>query len=334
MATITDVAERAQVSVATVSRALRGLPNVAVETRERVHRAAEELEYVADPSASRLAARRTSTVGLVVPALGKWYYSQIFAGVESVLAAAGVDVLPFPLIDRTAHHRFLERLPFRKRVDGLIFVDVPMDEQQADRLQADGTSVLVVGAESRRFSSLIVDDVLGARMAADHLLSLGHDRIGLLGGGDTEAFAFTVPNSRRLGFIQGLQAQGLHPDPSLHVDAEVSMRGGVLAMQQVLGHSDRPTAVFALSDEMAIGAMQVASSLGMEIPGDLSIVGFDDHDVSEYIGLTTIRQDVIELGATAATWMLDITRVREGGRRHVQRPQLIVRRTTAKPGHL
>ena len=330
MATINDVAARAQVSVATVSRALRGLPNVADDTRERVLRAAEELQYVADPSASRLAAGRTSTVGLALPMLGTWYYGQFFAGVESVLADHGMDVLTFPLSRPGARERFLTWMPFRKRVDALVVVDVPLSDAHLDRLSQAGVGAVLVGTESARFSTLRLENAQGARAATEHLLGLGHERIGLIGGGPREPYLFRVPEERRDGFVQAHERRGLTVDPDLVVDAPISMSGGAEAMQVLLHADDPPTAVFAMSDEMAIGAMQLATSLHLDVPHDVSIVGFDDHSVSEFIGLTTVRQDVVGFAARAAE--LALASLVPGARlRHeVERPRLVVRSSTTR----
>lgn len=331
MPTITDVAERAGVSVATVSRALRGLPNVSPATRDRVRRAADELAYVVDPSASRLAAGRTSTVGLVLPRLGQWYYSQLLARVDVILREAALDVLPMPLSSVEVQQRFLHELPFRKRVDALIVVDIPMTESQLDRLSETNVAVVTVGVASDRFSSFTIDNAHGTRQATDHLVGLGHRRIGIMGGG-VAAFEFTNMADRLRGYEESLQHRGIVVDPFLHVPAAVNLRGGAQSMQDLLQRADRPTAVVAMSDEMAIGAIQSARQFGARVPEDLSVVGFDDHEVSEFIGLTTVRQDVAAQGEWAARWVLDRLAHRSHLVHEVQRPELIVRSTTARPG--
>jgi LacI family transcriptional regulator, repressor for deo operon, udp, cdd, tsx, nupC, and nupG len=333
-ATIDDVAKAAGVSVATVSRALRGLPNVAPSTRDRVLAAAGELQYVAHPQASRLAARRSLTVGLVVPMLGQWYYAQLFSGVEAELAAAGYDVLPYTLAGAQGIDDFLEQLPFRKRVDGLIVVDAPLAEAELERLVAGGLPALTVGYRRPGVSSLTVDNVGASRIAVGHLTGLGHRRVAMIGGIEDDPFHFSVPVDRRRGYLDALAAVGLAAEPRLIVPGNFSLEGGVDAMHRLLHLDDPPTAVFACSDEMAIGAMQVARDAGLDVPGDLSVVGFDDHDVSEYLGLTTVRQDVVDLGERAASALL-AQLAPEGsppGEQHeVQPTRLVVRRSTAPP---
>lgn len=330
--TIEDVATRAEVSVATVSRALRGLPNVAPSTRERVLDAAHDLRYVADPAAARLASGRSVTVGLVVPMFGQWYYATAFSGVESRLTAAGYDLLPYTTSGPGGLDLFLHRLPFRKRVDGLIVVDAPQVSDQLVQVARDGVRVVTVGQRTDHASSLVVENEAAARLAVNHLTGLGHRRIALIGGLDDDPFAFTAPRDRRRGYLDALAAADIDVDPDLLVPGNFSLEGGAEAMHRLLHLGTPPTAVFAMSDEMAIGAAQVARDTGLRVPEDLSVVGFDDHDVAAYVGLTTVRQDVLRTGERAAELLLQQL---AGG--HVEvvhetiATRLMVRRTTGPP---
>ncbi len=331
--TIDDVARRADVSVATVSRALRGLPNVAPSTRMRVLQAAEELQYVSNPSASQLAGGRSLTVGLVVPMLGQWYYSRVFTGVEGVVGAAGYDVLPFTLSGPGGVSRFVESLPFRRRVDGLVLVDAPLDDDQIAAVVGAGATLVTMGLLVDGIAGLAVDNVAAARLAVGHLTGLGHERIALIGGADDDPFRFSAPVDRQRGYQEALTAAGIDYRPELAVAGNFSLEGGAEAMHHLLTLDEPPTAVFAGSDEMAIGAMQVARDAGLRVPEELSIVGIDDHDVSEYIGLTTIRQDVVAQGERAAQLLLEqLDPERAQPPAHERHPtRLVVRRTTAPP---
>lgn len=331
-ATIEDVARRADVSMATVSRALRGLPNVAPSTRDRVLVAASDLRYVADPSASRLAGGRCLTVGLVVPMLGQWYFSKLYSGVEGVLAAAGYEVLPFTLSGPGGVDRFLRTLPFRKRVDGLVLADTPFDERQFERVAGAGVTLVTVGMTGTTASGLAVDNVAAARLAVGHLTGLGHRRIALIGGLDDDPFGFSTPVDRFRGYQEAIKLAGLAYEPELAVPGHFSLEGGAEAMHRLLALGHPPSGVFACSDEMAIGAMQVAREAGLRVPEDLSIVGIDDHDVSGYVGLTTVHQDVVGQGERAAQLLLD--RLTEGSQEiihEVYPTRLVVRRTTGPP---
>jgi LacI family transcriptional regulator, repressor for deo operon, udp, cdd, tsx, nupC, and nupG len=331
-ATIDDVARRAQVSVATVSRALRGLPNVAPSTRTRVLEAAQDLRYVADPSASRLAGGKSRTIGLVVPMLGQWYYSKIFSGVEAVVAAAGYDLLPYTAGAPGSVTRFLDALTPRRRVDGLLIVDVQLEPAAFARLDAVGMDVVTIGLERPGMPGLRIDNAAAARLAVGHLTGLGHERIALIGGIEDDPFHFSTPVDRFGGYRDALRAAGLPYRPELAVPGNFSLEGGAEAMNSLLTLDEPPTAVFACSDEMAIGAMQVAQDAGLRVPGQLSIVGFDDHDVAEYVGLTTIRQDVSGLGERAAQLLLSHLHGEQRAEGHEVHPtRLIVRRTTGPP---
>jgi LacI family transcriptional regulator, repressor for deo operon, udp, cdd, tsx, nupC, and nupG len=333
--TIEDVARRARVSVATVSRALRGLPNVAPSTRERVLEAARSLEYVADPSASRLAGGRSRTVALVVPMIGQWFYAKLFSGVEAVVVAAGYDLLPITLSGPDGPARFVETLPFRKRADGVVLADVPLTDDGLRRVAGAGVPVVALGLDTDLVPALAVDNTAGARLAVGHLTGLGHGRIALIGGMVDDPFHFSVPVERFRGYQLALAASGLREDPHLVVPGNFSLEGGAEAMSRLLALDHPPTAVFACSDEMAIGAMQVARDAGLRIPEDLSVVGFDDHDVAEYVGLTTIRQDVIGQGERVAAMLLALLAdpgLAVASPRPVRHPaRLVVRRTTAPP---
>lgn len=331
-ATIEDVALKAGVSVATVSRALRGLPNVAPATRDRVMAVARELHYVADPAAARLASGRNLVVGYVVPRMSQWYYATLFGAVEEVVGSAGYDVLPFTMAGPGGVARFIDELPFRKRVDGIIVADAPLDEAQLDRVVQARVPMVTIGVRSTSATSLVVDNEAAARMAVRHLTGFGHRRIALIGGADDDPFRFSVPVERRAGYLGALASAGLQPHPELAVAGNFSFDGGAEAMQRLLALDDPPTAVFACSDEMAIGAMQVARDAGLDVPGDLSIIGFDDHDVARFVGLTTIRQDLETLGTHSARLLLDQINQPSAEPVHERLPtRLVVRRTTGPP---
>jgi LacI family transcriptional regulator, repressor for deo operon, udp, cdd, tsx, nupC, and nupG len=328
-ATIEDVAVRAGVSVATVSRALRSLPNVAPATRERVLAAAYELDYVADPYASGLAKGRTMALGLVVPMLGSWYYAKLFSAVESVVADVGYELRPFTMTGPGGIERFLLDLPFRKRVDALLVADPLEGPEELERIADAGVPMLTLGARTPFAPSLTIDNVSAARSAVGHLTGLGHRRIAMLGGTQDDPFHFSAAVDRHRGYADALRAAGTAPLPSLSVPADLGLDGGAEAMARVLSLRHPPTAVFACSDEMAIGAMQVARDAGFEVPRQLSIVGFDDHDVAAHVGLTTVRQDVVGLGERAAHRLLGLLDAGERAHQHEIHPtRLVVRRST------
>lgn len=331
-ATIEDVAARAQVSVATVSRALRGLPNVAPSTRARVEAAATELRYRPDPNASRLAAGNSGAIGVAVPFLGAWYFSQVLAGVEAVLAPAGYDLLVYCAAGPEDRRRFLsDALPVRKRVDGLVLVDIHLPDPDADAWAASGVCVVTIGQRTSRFPSVLIDNRAAAASAVRHLVELGHREIAMIDSED-DRYHFTVPELRRRGCEDVLDEAGLRLRDDHVAHALFTVDSGRAAMLQLLDAPVPPTAVFAASDEMAIGALQAARDRGVDVPGDLSVVGFDDHDLSGAFGLTTVRQPVVDIGGRAASLLLAELAAGAPGGEHVVMPtELVVRSSTSRP---
>ena len=330
-ARIEDVATLAHVSVATVSRALRGLPNVAASTRQRVVEAAATLAYRPDPHASRLAAGRTFTIGMAVPLLGRWYFSQVIAGAHEVLAESGYDLLLVGVDTLAAARRFVtEWAVIQKRVDGLVLADLRLDDDEIEELQSVGAAVATIGSRHAAFSSVTIDNRAAAVLAVQHLIDLGHRRIGLIGGAPTIPSPNSVPHERRAGYRQALVAAGITAEAGLETASDFTVGGGATGMRRLLALPKPPSAVFAMSDEIAMGAMQVVRQAGLRIPGDLSIIGFDDHDLAGVASLSTIRQPVERSGALAARFILDAIQDGTGAQHAVEDVELIVRGTTAR----
>lgn len=305
-ATILDVAKAAGVSVATVSRALRGLPNVAPATRERVIAAASELAYRPDPNAARLAAGRSQSVGIAVPVLDSWFFSRVIAGAEHTLSEAGYDVLIFAAHPVEQGGRFVAEVgPVQQRLDGLILAELVVSPEEAGSWRDRDAQVVSVGPEVAHYPSVGIDDYAGGRMAMEHLIRLGHRDIALIGGVAEPPFHFAVPGDRRRAYRDALADAGLPRREGYDVVGDFSVAGGARAMGRLLATGDPlPSAVFAMSDEMAMGAMRAARERGIRIPEQLSLIGFDDHEMADVVDLTTIHQDVPERGARAAQLML------------------------------
>lgn len=330
---IEAVARLAGVSTATVSRALRGLPNVSAEARQRVLEAAEQLDYVASPSASRLASGRTRSVGVVMPYIGRYFFSQVLAGAEAVLREAGYDVLLYALPDDRARDRFFAQMPVRRRVDAVLIITLPLSADQVDQFRALRVPVASVGVPMPGITAVGIDDRAAARTATTHLVNLGHERIAMIGGGVSEAEPnrFTTPELRRDGYRDALTDAGLPLRPEYEVDGTYTARGGERAMAQLLSLPRPPTAVFAQSDRMAMGAMHALRALGLNCPRDVSIVGFDDHEVADPLDLTTMAQPMPEQGAAAAEQLL--AALAGGTPTDVVLPtSLVLRASTSPPG--
>ncbi|HEV7624438.1 MAG TPA: LacI family DNA-binding transcriptional regulator [Amnibacterium sp.] len=333
MTSIHDVARHTGVSTATVSRALRGLPNVSPKTREAVQAAAAELGYVPSPSAAGLSSGRHRAIAMVVPSMGRWFYTEVVEGVDSVLRREGYDAFLIDLaIGPGKRQRLFHNSLLRKRADAVIALGIDFSKEERRELRSLAMPSIIVGAAVRGVRSVGVDDQAATVAAMEHLLGLGHTRIAHIGGEDEYGMDYTVALARRSGWGQTLQAHGLTPRVDWFASGGFLMPQAKVAAQAVLSPADRPTAIFAGSDEMAFGVLVAAQELGLRVPEDLSVIGIDDHSWSETYGLTTIRQNPHEQGAVAAKLMLDEL----GGVRTRQRViradwQLVVRRTTAPP---
>lgn len=299
---IAEVARLAGVSTATVSRALSGRGHVSAAARERVVAAARELGYVVSQAASSLASGRTRNVGIVLPFLSRWYFTSVLEGAQQRLMRSGYDVTLYNLAGdggerRTVFEHFLQR----QRVDAVIAVSLELTEPEVTSLHALGKPLVGVGGPIPGVRTLAIDDVAVATLATEHLIGLGHSRIGLIGG-DVESDAdFHLPTKRRQGWEAAMREAGLPIAESRVANADFTVQGGYRAAKQLLGAPlrDRATAIFAASDEMAFGAMLAARDLGLSVPLDVSIVGVDDHDMADFFGLTTIAQFPGAQGALA-----------------------------------
>lgn len=305
MTSIKDVARAVDVSTATVSRALRGLPGVSETTRSRIVAEAERLGYEPSPSAVGLASGRTRTVAVIVPFVTQWYFAQVIQGAEAPLREAGYDLLLYNLGGRPeARQRVFSTSLLAKRADAVLLLGLKPSPEELDRLLTLGRPVALVGADAPGLGGVHIDDVAAARLATEHLLSLGHRRIGYIGGSLTTAVDFTAPSARLEGYRSALAAAGIPRDPALEDIGDFTVAGGGAAGRRLLAGPGRPTAIFAASDEMAIGVLRAARDLGIAVPEELSVVGVDDHELAEFFDLTTIAQPVREHGRLAAEQVL------------------------------
>ncbi|MEE8601206.1 LacI family DNA-binding transcriptional regulator [Euzebya tangerina] len=331
-ATMADVAERAGVSVATVSRALANNPNVASATRQRVQRAAEDLAFRRNEVASNLRRGATRNIAVAVPALNHWYSAEVVSGAQTFLADRDYDTV-VAVIDEPGGLRrlFADADPSRSRVDGLVVVDVPIPADALRELRRMGVPTATTGRLVPDVPGVMIDDVAVGRMATAHLLALGHSRIGLIKGESRPPFQFDSSERRYQGFLEA-HAQGDLEPAGLEASGNYSLRGGYDAARQLLGRRGRPpTALFCMSDRMAVGALIALREMGLAVPADVSVVGVDGHQLADAYGLSTVRQPVPAIGATGAELLLECL-ADPATNRHVVLPaDLLIRETTGTP---
>lgn len=343
MAGINEVAARAAVSTATVSRALSGRGYVAEATRARVLAAARELGYVVSSSASGLASGRTRNVGVVVPSLSHWFFATVVEGIQTLLQERGYDLTLYNFAGGPgARARVFDELLLRQRVDAVLAVGLELTADEVSLLHSLNKPLVGLGGPIEHVPSLQIDDRAAMRLAVEHLIGLDHTRIAFIGGTPDLDRDFHLPTRRQLGYRDALDHAGIALAPELEFGADFTLAGGHRAARQLLGTPGaRPTAIAVASDEMAIGALIAARDLGLRVPEDLSVVGLDDHPHAEFFGLTTVAQHPACQGRRAAELLTDlIARGETGGEpapaeANITLPiELVVRSSSSRPAAL
>ncbi len=329
--TLVDVARRAGVSLATASRAMNASYGVSPATRERVLAAAEELAYVVSPEASRLAGGRTGRVGLVVPHIDRWFFGSLVAGAESALDDAGLDVLLFHVGDADDRRDFFQRLPARRKIDGLVVVGFPVLAPERERLELLGVSIVSAGGQQEAYPYACIDDYEAGTTAVTHLVNLGHRRIAMIEAVDPDQPGWPALPPRSAAYHDVLDGAGLRPEPGLVATVPWGGEAGADAMAQLLSRPEPPTAVYAHSDEIAVGAIRTARRAGLDVPTDISVVGIDDHPVAALTDLTTVAQPVRAIGERAAATLLQMIDGALSPTSTTFPTRLVVRRSTAPP---
>ncbi len=337
MAGIEDVAKLAGVSTATVSRALSGKDHVSAKAQAKVMAAAAELGYTASHSAYTLATGRNRNIGVVMPYLDRWFFSAILQETDSKLIEHGYDLTLYNLSGGDARRSkiFNEFLP-RKRVDAVLTVAVRPSSAELEALNQLKKPIIGVGGTIPGAKTLALDDIKAGRLATEHLISLGHVKIANIGESPFSDREFNQPNLRRLGYLEALESAGIEARKIWQVQTDYTVMDAYRVAKQLLGDPhNRPTAVFCNSDEMAFGTIMAAKDLGLRVPLDISVIGIDNHDMSEFYGLTTIDQRVREQGSIAAQMLLDLLDDKEFETRgNVEEtiewpPRLLIRSSTA-----
>ncbi len=326
MATMKEVAERAGVSTATVSRVLAGRKGAGPTVRARVEQAVRDLDFQPNRLAAGLRARQRKVVGLIIPDLQNPFFTGVVAGLESVLCSAGYTLLlchSDGLAEREEVHFGVLR---GEGIAGLVLIPGNESEARYDVLRLWKVPVVAVDRSPRGLETdlVCVTNREGARMAVEHLLRLGHTGIALINGPRN----LDVSQERLAGFRDALQAAGLTERKSFVAFGDFRQAGGYAAMNGLLKQTPHPRAVLIANNLMTLGALQAIHAAGLRIPGDVAVIGFDDMPWAATLlpPLTAVAQPAEELGRTAGRLLLD--RIQDPGRmiRQVVLPtQLIIR---------
>lgn len=303
MVTIKDVAREAGVSVATVSRACNGSAAVTEDTRRHVLDIAARLGYTPHGAARSLITNRTSTIGVLLPDLYGEFFSEVIRGVDQAAQRGGYHLLVSSSHDESREIVAAFRA-MRGRVDGLLVMSPDLDARAAVHEFTDRFPVVLLNcpAEADRYDSIVIDNLDGARAIVRHLIELGHRRIAMITGRERNYDSV----ERRRGFREVVREAGIAGEDALEITGDFSEASGFRAAAALLEAPRRPTAIFAANDSMAIGALSALRAGSLRVPEDISVAGFDDIPMAQYMNppLTTVHVDISALGALATERLL------------------------------
>ncbi len=303
-ATISDVAAASGVGVGTVSRVINGAANVRQATRDHVLKVIDQLGYRPSHLAAALSRGTQRSVAIVVPHLTRPSVVERLAGALAVLDAEEYDTVVCSADSPARRDSFLAALTRKDRTDGVIIMSLPISQPQLAAVRRASIPLVAVDVTLRGVPQTVIDDTAGGRLATEHLLSLGHKRIGFVGDlvrrMTKSTFGFTASEQRLAGYREALAAAGLPRCQSLIRLGPYGAANAEAMTTELLKLPDPPTAIFASSDTQAMGVLAAADRMGLRVPGELSVVGFDDIELAALIGLTTVRQPLEQSGLEGA----------------------------------
>jgi LacI family transcriptional regulator len=327
--TIYDVAQKANVSIATVSRVLNSPEKVNEAMRTQVLEAIDALGFVPKAEAAARARKTTGRIGALAPFFTFPSFVERLQGVTEALKGSAYDLTIYS-IDSAAHRDgHLTSLTVTHRLDGLIVMALPFNDSIAQRLVTGELETVLIEANHPSFSSIEIDDIAGGRMAAEYLLEQSHRRCAFMGDKDLPDYAIHPSDRRLQGYRQALAVAGVPLSDDYIALVPYSIDATQQETHRLLDLPEPPSAIFTASDTQAMVVLKTAHARGVAVPDQLAVIGFDDLDVADYIGLTTVRQPLKESGRVAVELLL--ARLADNSRpvQHIKLPLTIVRRQTA-----
>jgi len=331
-ATIRDVAKRAGVGVGTVSRVLNDNPSVRDSTRRKVQAAISDLNYTPNPTARRLSLRKTLSIATIVPFFTRSAFVERLRGVEYALANSEYDLILFNVETTARRDDYFRTVSRRERIDGLLIIALSPHDTDVDHFLQTHVPTVLIDAHHARLNRVVIEDRRGGYLATQHLLKLGHRKIGYVSDRLDNAFNFVASRERYAGYRQALAEMNIPFQPEYHRQKPYGRQEARQMARDLFKLSDPPSAIFASSDTLAIGVLEAARDVGLKVPEDLSIVGYDDLEVATYLNLTTIRQPFFVSGVEAVELLLETIIDPSLPVREIRMPvELVVRGTTAPP---
>jgi DNA-binding LacI/PurR family transcriptional regulator len=304
VASIKDVALRAGVGSATVSRVLNGSLRVSENTRQRVLQAIQELDYVPHAAARQLSSGKTRTIGIITPFLTLYSFVERIAGIQDALQNSGYDLVLYGVGSNADLRRTLTMLLSQRKVDGALVLSMPFEQEEFLARDPDFPLIIIDSPIHGVYPSLSIDNEAGGRLATNYLISKGHEHIGFLGDIPKGGFGFNTTQLRFLGYQNALRAAGLEVNLSWHRLGRLDTTIAQNMTEDLLGQAKRPSALFCAIDLLAFGALKAARKLGLRVPQDLAIIGFDNVEAADYLNLTTVSQGLYQSGYMGAQSLL------------------------------
>jgi LacI family transcriptional regulator len=306
--TIYDIAREANVGIGTVSRVLNNSANVTSQTRERVITIARRLNYQPHAFAQALARKRSNTLSAIIPFFTNYFFIEVLQGVQETLTSLGYDLIIHGANSQDQVDEYLQRSMRKGRVDGTLLFSLELSENNADEILERKIPLVLVDTFHPKFDSIRVDNAMGARIATEHLISLGHRSIGMI-----NASLKSAPAKERLSsFRQTLSEHGITVGDDLIVNSSdakndgFSRESGYHSMKELIARGTAlPTAFFVSSDIQSIGVLAALRESGIRVPEDMAIVSFDDVELAKNFDLTTMSQPMFKMGVLAVKKMLE-----------------------------
>lgn len=336
-ATIRDVAQRAGVGLGTVSRVINNSPLVSPETRQRVLEVIDELQYTPNPIARSLSLGKTLTIAVIAPFFTRPSVVERLRGIEAALANSGYNLVVFNIESAERRDACLRDIPRKERSDGVLLISLPPRAEEIDTIKLSGAPLVLIDTYAPGLPYVVIDDKFGGYIATRHLIDLGHQRIAYVSDPleDPFSFGFTSSYDRYQGYRKALHEAGIVFHECYHASGLHGRYEARRLAHILLSQPEPPTAIFAASDTQAMGVLEAARDKGIDIPHELSVIGFDDIDVAEYLGLTTVRQPLFESGVRGVEALLSLVNAAEDWTNTLVYErlsvELVVRNTTSVP---
>lgn len=326
--TIYDVAVLSGVSITTISRVLNTPEKVNIATRLRVLDAIDKLGFIPKAEARARALQHTGRIVVITPFFTVPSFVQRLRGIASALSSKNYELVIYTVDSLERLQSYLSSLPLKGNLDGLIIISLQVHDREVKRLVQHSLPTVLIEYPNRALNSVEIDDIEGGRIAAEHLIAKGHTRLAFIGDTNPPEYAIHPMSLRLKGFRKAVHDAGFGLPESFVRAAPNTLEHTRQVAIELLTMKEPPSAIFAASDFQAFSVLKVARQLGIRVPQDLAIIGFDDLDMADYEDLTTIRQNLDESGRLAVDILLSHIEDNTRPPRHVKLPLTLIERAT------